>query len=77
MYYDLIETPIGPLLVVGDADGALVQLDLPKASRPTQIDDGWKRDPKRLTKVRRQIEAYFAGDLTEFVLSLRPHGTDF
>ncbi|MEO8461263.1 MAG: methylated-DNA--[protein]-cysteine S-methyltransferase, partial [Dokdonella sp.] len=46
-------------------------------SRPTQIDDGWKRDPNRLTKARRQIEAYFAGDLTEFDLPLRPHGTDF
>lgn len=77
MYYDFIETPIGQLLVVVDGDGALVQLDLPAASRPTQINDAWKRDLKQLTKVRQQIDAYFAGGLTEFDLALRPHGTDF
>ncbi|HET7359848.1 MAG TPA: methylated-DNA--[protein]-cysteine S-methyltransferase [Rhodanobacteraceae bacterium] len=76
MYYDYCDTPIGPLLLVADA-GGLTQVDLPHARHPTAPAADWVRDARRMAGVRRQFDAYFAGELTAFELPLHPHGTPF
>lgn len=65
-------TPIGPLTVVVDGDGAVKQLHFGK------IDvAGAKEDAKAVRHVRDQIDEYFAGKRRKFDLRLAPDGTEF
>jgi methylated-DNA-[protein]-cysteine S-methyltransferase len=74
--YTNFPSAIGDLLVVGD-DEALSGLHFPSGSRAMAPDPAWTRDDGLLPEVRRQLTAYFAGDLTEFDLPLAPHGSPF
>jgi len=74
--YDHIDTPIGRMLLAGNADG-LTHVGLPEARHPLAIPPGWQRDPRTLATASRQFEAYFAGTLDAFDLRLAPRGTPF
>jgi len=76
MVYDLIDTPLGPVAVTGDEEG-IRQIAFQKGRLPLKIEDHWQRDPNFLNAARRQITAYFAGELQCFDLALAPVGTDF
>ncbi len=76
MNYEIIDTPIGPITLVGDGK-ALSMVGLPESRRPLVIQANWKRDPTGLEEAKRQFAAYFAGELIEFDLSLAPRGTEF
>ena len=71
-----IASPLGDLLLVGEetADGfTLTSLSMPgQRNRP-----GGRPDAKPFTEVTRQLEAYFAGELTRFDLRFAGGGTDF
>ncbi|MEN3975339.1 methylated-DNA--[protein]-cysteine S-methyltransferase [Emcibacter sp. SYSU 3D8] len=63
-----LHSPVGDLTVSED-DGAIVSLDW-----------GWgavQTETPLLLEARRQLHLYFDGDLTQFNLNLRPHGTPF
>lgn len=74
--YAVVDSPVGPLTLVGDGD-AVVGLyfegpgPLPVAAR------AGTRDDTALPALREQLAAYFAGDLTEFDVPLAPTGTPF
>jgi methylated-DNA-[protein]-cysteine S-methyltransferase len=70
--YTVIETPIGRMVASGDS-GALSGLSF--ADSPE--DPSWARDDAAFREVERQLDAYFAGELTEFDLQLIPGGTQF
>lgn len=72
-----LDSPLGPLLLTADPDGALTSLSMTgqKGGR-TPLDD-WHADDAPFHAVRDQLEAYFAGDLKEFDLPLRGTGTEF
>lgn len=76
--WTVIPSPVGDLRVV-ERDGAIVAIEFspfrpPADGRPL----GEERDDHPvLTEARRQLEAYFAGELTEFDLPLSPVGTVF
>jgi methylated-DNA-[protein]-cysteine S-methyltransferase len=72
-FYDTISSPVGPLRLAGDG-GALEHLQL-AATGPAPA--GWRHDPAALAEAVAQLRAYFAGELREFALSLRPHGAPF
>ncbi|MEZ5461113.1 methylated-DNA--[protein]-cysteine S-methyltransferase [Dokdonella sp.] len=76
MYYDTIESPIGPILLAGDGH-ALQHVGLPEARRPFTIPAGWQHEPSRLAEPTRQFAAYFRGELTDFDLPLNAAGTAF
>ena len=71
LVYDLVPTPLGDALLVGDEE-ALISLGW-NASPPS----GARRDADAMAEPRRQVDAYFAGDLSQFDLVLRPEGTPF
>ena len=64
----MIETPLGTVHVT-EKNGAITSLDwgTGKGARPTALAD----------QVTEEIAAYFAGDLTEFTVPLRPEGSAF
>jgi methylated-DNA-[protein]-cysteine S-methyltransferase len=76
MSYAHLESPIGTLLISGDA-GGLQQILFSTNGRPARPDPAWQEDYSALGDVIRQLRAYFAGELENFALALAPQGTPF
>jgi methylated-DNA-[protein]-cysteine S-methyltransferase len=73
--FTYIESPVGELLVTADAAGALTRLYFPGRVSPQEA--GWTHDEAPFAEPRRQLDAYFAGELEDFDLPLAPSGTPF
>ena len=76
--YTTLDSPVGELLVAGEEtpDGAaLTSLTLPGQHRTPLAC--WRHAPGALAGAARQLEEYFAGELTAFDLDLAPRGTPF
>ncbi len=76
IYYDVIPSPIGPMMLVADDDG-LRELRFELDYRPQTPLAGWLHSPEKLAPVRRQLEEYFAGERLVFDLKLNMQGTVF
>jgi len=74
--YVQIDSPIGPLLLVGYDDG-LHQLWFVEGRRRKQPDPRWKKDAKPFKAVIQQLDEYFAGKREDFDLPLVLDGTPF
>jgi methylated-DNA-[protein]-cysteine S-methyltransferase len=76
VFYTKIESPVGPLLLAGDARGLhLVSFEKSKRAESPQKD--WKQDRTPFGEVIRQLHAYFRGELKSFDLPLTLEGTEF
>ena len=76
-YTQIDDSPVGPLLLAGDHD-ALHVLSFGTGSRPREIDASWQPDTKGVLKdVRRELDRYFAGQLTNFSTPVAFSGTSF
>jgi methylated-DNA-[protein]-cysteine S-methyltransferase len=74
--HTVIDSPYGPLTLVAD-DGVLCGLYMTEQRhRPAEESFG-ARDDTLFAEPEDQLEAYFAGELKEFTLELRLHGTPF
>jgi methylated-DNA-[protein]-cysteine S-methyltransferase len=71
LYWDRVPSPLGTLAIAVDANGRAVQLRLDGARGAGPDAD------ERATRVRAQLEEYFAGARREFDLELAPRGTAF
>ncbi|GGV71940.1 methylated-DNA--[protein]-cysteine S-methyltransferase [Streptomyces thermoviolaceus] len=76
-YWIRLDSPLGPLLLTADGTGALTSLSLPGQKGGRTVRDGRRHDPGPFRAAEEQLEAYFAGELKEFTLPLRTHGTAF
>ncbi|MCX4814925.1 methylated-DNA--[protein]-cysteine S-methyltransferase [Streptomyces sp. NBC_01239] len=75
--HTLIDSPYGPLTLVADDDGALCGLYMvDQRHRPPEENFG-SPDDTPFAEPKAQLLAYFAGELKEFTLQLRLHGTPF
>lgn len=74
--YSYIASPVGSLLIAGD-EAALHFLSFPTGHKSFGPHPDWHRSDAPFLEARRQIDAYFAGDLRKFELPLRLAGTDF
>ena len=74
--YGTFDSPVGSLLVAGDAD-RLHLIGFPTESWTRRLQADWRRDEAHFVEAFRQLAAYFAGDLTQFSLPLRFAGTAF
>jgi methylated-DNA-[protein]-cysteine S-methyltransferase len=73
------DSPIGELLLVGEPAGGvtLTSVSVTGQRHAPQPRPDWQLDPGAFADVTRQLEAYFAGELTVFDLDLAPRGTPF
>lgn len=69
----VVPSPIGPLTLTAEG-GALTAIDF---GAPASVADGAPPADPVLPEAARQLEAYFAGELRDFDLPLRPSGTPF
>ncbi len=76
MLYREIDSPLGRLLLAGDAAG-LRLLGLQAGTQPVVIDPQWQRDETAFVEAAVQLEEYFAGARRRFDLELAPEGTPF
>ena len=77
MIFNVMPSPVGPLLLAADAQGLrLVEFDSPR--HPMGRTDDWREGrSKVLDDSRRQFDDYFAGKLKNFTVPVRPEGTAF
>ena len=76
MFYYLLRSPVGRLLLVGNHQGLKV-LSFQDGKHPHPIESQWKKDRQHFQKIITQLEAYFDGRLTRFTVKLSQEGTDF
>lgn len=77
MNYSYLESPVGPLLIAGDAH-AIHFINFPKGGRGVKPQAGWTESARGpVSDALRQLREYFAGKRIEFDLPLAPEGTDF
>lgn len=76
MYYCYFDTPIGELLLAGEAD-ALTMVGFPKGAMRRDPEADWIYKEEPFTEVCRQLGEYFAGERKQFDLPLALHGTEF
>ena len=74
--YTQIESPIGPLLLVGDDEG-LHELWFVEGRRRKHPSPQWKKDAKFFAGAIQQLREYFAGQREDFDLPLVLNGTPF
>jgi methylated-DNA-[protein]-cysteine S-methyltransferase len=77
-YYTRIDSPIESLLLSSDGE-SLTSLSMLTQRHGPFFSDDWKLadNAKPFAEARRQLAAYFAGELTEFDLPLKLIGTEF
>jgi methylated-DNA-[protein]-cysteine S-methyltransferase len=73
--YRIVDSPIGSLTLAGD--DALHLLWMDAARHAPDRHPEWVPDPECFAGVVQQLDAYFAGELTEFDVTLRLDGTEF
>lgn len=76
MRYCHAESPLGPLLL-GGSDRMLHVVSFADGRGARRPQPGWVRDDDAFARTVGQIDAYFAGELTEFNLDLAPAGNPF
>ena len=76
MYWHEIDSPIGSVLLAGDADH-LKRVHFQSGPNPLQAQPGWVASRSPFAGVITQLAEYFEGRRRKFELALAPAGTDF
>jgi methylated-DNA-[protein]-cysteine S-methyltransferase len=71
-----MDSPIGELTLTADG-GSLTGVHMNEQRHTPKIPAAYKRDEAGLAHVVAQLDAYFAGELTDFELPITMHGTEF
>jgi len=74
--YWISPSPVGRLLLVGNADG-LQSLQFQDGAHPLDIQPTWKKAPEPFGAVLEQLKEYFDGSRTRFQITLNLQGTSF
>lgn len=77
MWFDDMDSPIGPLRLGADEQGLRYVLFAQNRHLPSNAKAQGEFAPERLLLVRTQLEQYFAGERRAFTLPLAPEGTEF
>jgi len=77
MNYDYMAFDKKTIAIAADEEG-IRYLEFQDGKRPLTIETDWTREPNSFIQdAKKQLGAYLKGELAEFKLTLRPHGTEF
>lgn len=78
VYYTFMDSPIQQLTLTSDGE-SLTGLRMLERRHAPEMTSEWKLNNKAkpFAEAKRQLAAYFQGELSEFDLPLNPSGTDF
>lgn len=76
MFYTMLASPVGELLLAGDED-ALQVVGFPSGRGAARPEQDWTENPAPFAEAARQLGDYFAGKRHSFDLPLAPSGTPF
>ena len=74
--YTFMDSPVGRLLLAGDEHG-LWLLSFAGKDRPVAPADCWEPSDAVFVEARRQLSAYFGGELRRFTVPVHLVGTEF
>jgi methylated-DNA-[protein]-cysteine S-methyltransferase len=77
VWYDIIDSPIGRLLLIGNEQALTGLYMLDTGGHPAAVRADWTRRPGGLNGAAEQLAEYFGGSRTEFELALAPSGSPF
>ncbi|WP_438874331.1 methylated-DNA--[protein]-cysteine S-methyltransferase, partial [Streptomyces calidiresistens] len=69
--------PLGDLVLAGPEPGVLASITVPDQRHATGVQPHWRREDTAFTEAARQLDAYFAGELREFSLTLSTPTSEF
>jgi methylated-DNA-[protein]-cysteine S-methyltransferase len=75
IYFRTIDSPIGLLTLAGRGQVLTNVRMVDQTHEPSRA--GWSANPAAFSDAVEQLEAYFAGSLTEFTLDIDLQGTEF
>lgn len=78
--YSTFDSSVGELLLTGEKTPrgvALASVSMAGQRNAPRPASNWRYAPEAFAEVTRQLQAYFAGELTVFDLDLAPRGTPF
>ena len=78
MFYDIMNSELGSILYSRN-DKGINRVHFVDSTKPIPHEENWlqtSRDPL-LQETRKQLEAYFSGNIKEFSIPLSLEGTDF
>jgi len=79
-FYDLMESPLGELLLVSngtDLTGLYMGSDVEAYKKPQNTKESWIKKPEIFKEARNQLKEYFTGKRSVFDLSIHYDGTVF
>ncbi|WP_174802448.1 methylated-DNA--[protein]-cysteine S-methyltransferase [Martelella limonii] len=76
LFYTIVESPVGDLLVAGDGN-RLHFISFPTGHKAFGPRPDWRRHDAPFSEARRQLDAYFAGELKQFDLAYHLSGSGF
>ncbi|MBN2897540.1 MAG: methylated-DNA--[protein]-cysteine S-methyltransferase [Clostridia bacterium] len=78
MYYTEFDTPLCPVILVGDEEGlSRLHMVLGDDKKGLELTQGLKRNDALFQDAKQQILEYISGERRIFELKLNPKGTDF
>lgn len=76
VYYDILSSPIGDLLLIAQ-EFALKKIVFQPKDKAHEIHPEWIQGSDLLEHTKNELKAYFNGQLKEFTVNVNPHGTPF
>jgi len=71
-----INSPVGKLLLAGDAEG-IKHINFPMEKKPVHPQPDWQELPAFFASAVVELEEYFAGERKQFAVAVKPQGTRF
>lgn len=76
IYYDILPSPIGDLLLIAQ-EFALKKIIFQPKNQTHKIKSEWIQGSELLEQTKIELKAYFNGQLKEFTIKVNPDGTPF
>lgn len=77
MIYDTLVTDVAGTLILAADEKGLRHLNFTNGKHPVAVGRNWRRDAGHFSRLKRQLEEYFAGSRRAFDVDLAVEGTPF